>query len=119
MNPQISASKADSYANSDTGPRIINLLAEVSGFEPKQVDLETTMLPLHHTPIFRSEGRYRPYGVRLMRPNGILILLAIAGPMGFEPTTSSVTSWRSNQLELRSRINLLVALEGTAPSFLG
>ena len=38
--------------------------------------------------------------------------------MGFEPTTSSVTSWRSNQLELRSRINLLVALEGTAPSFL-
>ena len=30
---------------------------EVPGFEPRQVDLETTMLPLHHTPILAEPTR--------------------------------------------------------------
>ena len=47
--PQNSASKADTYTSYITGRYFV--LTEAPGLGPRRTDLETAMLPLHHTPI--------------------------------------------------------------------
>ena len=63
-----------------------------SGFEPKQVDLETTMLPLHHVPISNTT-----YVIVYSNQSINLLLHSLELYSGFEP---EIKLWRSFVLPL-------------------
>ena len=63
-------------------------MESVKGVEPSTTAWKTVMLPLHYTDIYERGFIKRPYSHQLL----------LATPKGFEPSTSSVTGWRSSRL---------------------
>ena len=47
--------------------------------------------------------------------NSVQFSIGVAGPTGFEPATSGLTGQRSNQAELRPRLNQMVGGTGFEP----
>lgn len=109
-------------ANSGASLGHTAVLAGDLGIEPRSSDLEADVLPLHQSPVARSEG-FEPSTIRVEAGcSDPLSYERLARQVGFEPTTSGSEARRTDPLcywrrdsQSRRAITPRVSCSGVAP----